>query len=393
MVRAHKMFRTSLLTALGGLLSVGLGGCGAPESPPPEPQAVPVRTEAVEPGRFQASLILFGTVQPASTVAVAVQGPGTLRYAPRFAAGLRTGETVGRGELLARVENETALRDAAEARLNAQAAEVELARTRRLAEEELAPAAELAQRTVNAELMGERLAAAEYRARQLEIRAPAAGRLVVTEPLPGGSTVAGGEVLAEVASGGVPRVDARAAAADRSRVRPGLAVRFAVPGSRGEGQEGFTGAGTIREVAPVVSPDGTVRVVVTVTDATGLPSPGEGVEVRVEEPPREAVLTVPREAVLLDRGGAAVFVVRARNFKLLAERRPVTLGGRGGDRVEVLDGLSPGERVVVRGVAFLSDGMQAEETADDTPQDTPEDTPEDTTAGKNGEDDEGGKGE
>jgi hypothetical protein len=33
--------------------------------------------------------------------------------------------------------------------------------------------------------------------------------------------------------------------------------------------------------------------------------------------------------------------------------------------VEVLEGVSPGERVVVRGVAFLDDGVLAEEIEDE----------------------------
>ncbi|MEQ1744180.1 MAG: efflux RND transporter periplasmic adaptor subunit [Saprospiraceae bacterium] len=65
-------------------------------------------------------------------------------------------------------------------------------------------------------------------------------------------------------------------------------------------------------------------------------------------------LTIPRKAIegsLLD---AEVFVVRDS----VVERRSVRLGGVFGDRVEVLSGLSRGERVVVTGQFNLTDGTR-----------------------------------
>ncbi|MFN0013439.1 MAG: efflux RND transporter periplasmic adaptor subunit [Saprospiraceae bacterium] len=65
-------------------------------------------------------------------------------------------------------------------------------------------------------------------------------------------------------------------------------------------------------------------------------------------------LTIPRNAIegsLLD---AAVFVVRDS----VAERRSVQLGGVFDDRVEVLSGLSRGERVVITGQFNLTNGTR-----------------------------------
>jgi cobalt-zinc-cadmium efflux system membrane fusion protein len=58
---------------------------------------------------------------------------------------------------------------------------------------------------------------------------------------------------------------------------------------------------------------------------------------------------VPPSAVVDDAGRPIVFVQReGETF----ERRPVTLGARAGDLVQVVEGVSVGERVVTKG-AYL----------------------------------------
>jgi RND family efflux transporter MFP subunit len=61
---------------------------------------------------------------------------------------------------------------------------------------------------------------------------------------------------------------------------------------------------------------------------------------------------VPKPAVRTADGRTIVFVVRDDR----AERRAVTVGSDLGDQMEVLSGLTAGERVVVEGPATLKDG-------------------------------------
>jgi Cu(I)/Ag(I) efflux system membrane fusion protein len=68
-------------------------------------------------------------------------------------------------------------------------------------------------------------------------------------------------------------------------------------------------------------------------------------------PPRDGVLTVPESAVI-DTG--AVKLVYVETQPGIYEGRRVVLGPRSGDRFPVLEGLSPGEKVVAAG-AFLVD--------------------------------------
>jgi cobalt-zinc-cadmium efflux system membrane fusion protein len=61
---------------------------------------------------------------------------------------------------------------------------------------------------------------------------------------------------------------------------------------------------------------------------------------------------VPVSAVVQQFGRTIVFVeLEPGQF----ERRPVTLGMRTGDVLPVVDGLQPGERIVVQGAVLLRD--------------------------------------
>jgi hypothetical protein len=63
-------------------------------------------------------------------------------------------------------------------------------------------------------------------------------------------------------------------------------------------------------------------------------------------------VVMPKSAVRLDAGRTIVFVVHDGQV----ERRAVTLGSEDTGQVEVLSGLSDGERVVTDGPATLKDG-------------------------------------
>ena len=72
--------------------------------------------------------------------------------------------------------------------------------------------------------------------------------------------------------------------------------------------------------------------------------------VELQKSPRQA-LVVPEEAVVPVGNENFVWIVADKDGQAVAERRTVTLGTRQFGGVEVLSGLSPGERVVTRHLA------------------------------------------
>jgi RND family efflux transporter MFP subunit len=347
------------------LVPLALTACAqAPAAVPEEAPAAPVRLEVVKRETFQPELTVLGTVQPGGSAELLVPAAGRVLYPGRFPAGLVSGAEVRAGEVLARVSLQDAEAGLAEAHLRLQAAESELARHQRAFDAGVEAAATLSSFKAEADLAHSRLAAAQERLARLDLRAPLSGRLIVERRIAPGSEIAAGTVLARIAAGGALRVEGRAAAADRDRLHPGLAVRFAAPGAA-EGTAG--GSGVVREVAPVVDAGGTVGLVAEVTDPSGLPAPGEGVELRVALDRHEQALTVPEEALVVQDSGSAVFLAERGHGRAQAKRRPVETGARGGGRVEIVRGLSPGDKVVVGGAALLADGDAITAVAPDKP--------------------------
>ncbi len=70
-----------------------------------------------------------------------------------------------------------------------------------------------------------------------------------------------------------------------------------------------------------------------------------------------ARLLVPKTAVRTQEGASVVFVVRDGQV----ERRAVRVGGTDGDQVEIVSGVSAGERVVADGPPTLADGARVKE--------------------------------
>ncbi|MPZ18019.1 MAG: efflux RND transporter periplasmic adaptor subunit [Luteitalea sp.] len=105
------------------------------------------------------------------------------------------------------------------------------------------------------------------------------------------------------------------------------------------------------QLDPRILPDMGVKVAF-LQDA---PQDGTGSQT-TEAQPR---VLVPKGAVRSVDGSNIVFVVRDGR----AERRAVRVGAADGDQLEVLSGLTGGERVVVEGPADLADGTTVEEVS------------------------------
>lgn len=120
---------------------------------------------------------------------------------------------------------------------------------------------------------------------------------------------------------------------------------------------GQTFEGEVSLLSPVVDPEtGTLRVTVTIRDPSRTARPGMFGRVTIQHDRREGALLIPKDAVVEEDDETAVFVVR----DTLALRRPITTGYSDAARIEVLDGLQDGDRVIVSGQASLRDSTQIE---------------------------------
>jgi Cu(I)/Ag(I) efflux system membrane fusion protein len=183
--------------------------------------------------------------------------------------------------------------------------------------------------------------------RRIAVRALADG--VVTEKLvQEGMRIGPGEPLYKTADLSTVWLIADVQEQDLGAVQPGqkaAATVVAYPGRTFEG--------TVEFIYPTLSADtrtGRVRVVVANLDLALRAA--MYATVQIDAPARSGpVMAVPNSAVI-DSGARQVVLVDRGEGRF--EPRPVRLGTHGDDWVQVLDGVKPGERVVV-GANFLID--------------------------------------
>lgn len=112
--------------------------------------------------------------------------------------------------------------------------------------------------------------------------------------------------------------------------------------------------GRVLRIAPTVNEQTrALRAEVAVDNASGVLRPGMFVEVTLIVERHENVPVVPRRAIT-ERGGRSVaFVLRGQRVAQV----DVTLGLGDDDTIEIRNGISTGDRVVVRGLETLTDQM------------------------------------
>lgn len=85
--------------------------------------------------------------------------------------------------------------------------------------------------------------------------------------------------------------------------------------------------------------------------------PGQFTRVKLLMDVREQAVVVPTKAIIIEKGGAYIYVVRANNT---VEKRFIETGPETGNKTIVERGLLPGESIVVEGFHKLSHGMKVD---------------------------------
>ncbi|HJP91353.1 MAG TPA: efflux RND transporter periplasmic adaptor subunit [Pyrinomonadaceae bacterium] len=140
-------------------------------------------------------------------------------------------------------------------------------------------------------------------------------------------------------------IDANVFEKDLQQVRPGQEVKLTVPAF-----PGTTFAGRVILINSVVDPDTrTVKVRTEVANPDGRLKPDMFANVQIVTALNRTAISIPQSAVLNDDGKTVVFVAEGNGYK----KRQVQAGIQNNDRVEIVDGLNAGDKVVVKGNYLL----------------------------------------
>jgi multidrug efflux pump subunit AcrA (membrane-fusion protein) len=188
-----------------------------------------------------------------------------------------------------------------------------------------------------------------------EIRSPING-VVTDRPLYPGEMAAAGTPLLTVMD--TSQVTARAHIAQQSAalLKVGDSASVTAPGIDAP----F--AGKVSLVSPALDPSSTtVEIWVLAKNPKGRLKPGSSVQVSMVARSVPDALAIPAAALLTAQDGTTSVMVAGSDGR--AHQKPVKIGIRDGDRVQIVEGLSAGDRVVGSGAYGLPDNSKITDAA------------------------------
>ena len=367
-------FASTVVTLIiaGGLLTAG--GCSRKEigkSAESRPVVKGITLESVQTGSIPEVIEAVGTVKARNSSLLAARIAATVT-----GVHVREGDKVAKGKLLvtlaaaeaiagaagAQAGAEEAIRGVEEARSRKKLAEDTFERYKNLFREQAVTRQEFENRQTEKDLAVQGMARAEARLAQAREAAKSAATIAgytkVTSPLAGvitskpvevGMTVFPGMPLMTVEEEGNYRLEVSAPESLFGKVNVGDPARFSIDGI------GADMNGRVAEVVPTIDPASRTFTVKIDIAAKTVRS---GIYGRVFFPVGTRAGLFVRQSSLVERGSlTSVWVVGKDNT---ARMRLVKAGQIMGERIEILSGLSVGDRIVITGVEKVSDGAKVE---------------------------------
>jgi RND family efflux transporter MFP subunit len=299
----------------------------------------------------------FGNIVPWEEMIVSAQVEGQ----PLVELLANVGDRVRKGQVLARFDSRMLRAEVSRLRAEVEQARAEVAqanaereRALELADSGGVSEQEVTQRVTAAQVAAARLSAsrAQLSARELdlqraEVSAPDDGTVSARNALPGIVGTPGLELFRIIRR---DRLEWRGelTAAQLLRAAPGQQVLLSLPG-------GATAVARIRHLAPSMNMQTRLAVVYADIERGESARAGTYVNGRIVLGQVPALI-VPASAIVVRDGESFAFILTSNGEEQRVRQQLIQAGRRMGRDVEILSGLSEGDRVVAQGAGFLDDG-------------------------------------
>ena len=309
-------------------------------------QIVPVIAAEVTVERFFDRVEALGTLRAKESVEVSAAVSETVTDIH-----FEDGQRVKAGDILIEMTDEEEHALIEEALSTAAEAKRQYDRIRVLAGRGSASAALLDQHRREYETANARLRALESKLKDRLVLAPFSG-VVGLRNISVGALVEPGDVITTLDDDSVMKLDFSIPAVHLATLQIGLPIEARSPAFAGR-----TFSGSVTGIDSRIDPaTRSVTVRAVVPNPERLLKPGLLMRVDLLKNERE-VLVVPEEALTPSGREMHVMVVDRSQSPAVADRRNIAVGARKPGKVEVLDGLAPGELVVVHGALKVRPGQ------------------------------------
>lgn len=325
-------------------LTVALAACGGGDAKGREKQVPLVKAEAASPMRFVDRIEAVGTA--VANEQVTLSAPVTERI---VRLNFDDGSFVRRGQIVAVLQQAQQTAELREVQARAREAQQQLQRVEALKNRGFATRADYDSRVAAAAAARAQAQSSQAQIGDRVIRAPFSG-WVSLRNISVGAIASQGTEIVTISDIETIKLDFTVPETMLASIRPGLTIQAR---SAAYPEQPFNG--TIHTVDTVVDPN--TRAV---TIRARLPNPGRRLRpgmllnVGIENAPRVG-LSVPELAVVGEGDQRFVYVLDGQSR---ARRRAVRTGVRMNGRIEIVQGLRQGERIVTEGVVKVADGMQ-----------------------------------
>ena len=261
------------------------------------------------------------------------------------------GAEVRSGQLLVRLNTELIEKNVAEVKTNLELATVRYEKQKELWEKQIGSEIQYLETKNGKEVLEARLATLEEQLALARITAPFPG---IVERI--------GVKVGELASPGMPLL--RLVNLDRMRITSRISESYLNQVEEGDEVELRFAAypdlilrERISRMGEVIDPETrTLTLEVELKNRDRLLKPNMLTSIRLEDYHQEKALVVPSIVLRNDVNGTFLYRAVSRGEELVAEKVYVDTGITVQDRTEIINGISPGDRVIVKGYHLVGDG-------------------------------------
>lgn len=304
-----------------------------------------VRTHKTEFSTFKHFLKLQGEITSDNNIGVPAETPGVVKRVY-----VEEGDEVRKGQQLAQIDASVIKKQLEELETNYELVKEVYQRRKRLWDKEIGSEIQYLQAKNNKEALEKKIATIKEQLQKTTISSPLNGTVddvLIKE----GEMAAAGRPAFQVVKMTDMKIRAEVSESYLNQIEKGHPVEITPANSS------KTFHSEVKTVGKVIDPDNrTYLLEVKIPSEAKMATPNMIMDLEVMNYKNDSAVVVPVNLVQKTNNRRFLFVAEEKNGQKVAVKKWVTTGKTYNKKVEILEGLTPGEEVVIAGYQNLSDG-------------------------------------